>query len=67
MPVAISKMGLPIDELPVFEALFDEIVFRNYATQERYQISQQARLLASGETERQVIAQVAAAGYAIQR
>jgi TolB-like protein/cytochrome c-type biogenesis protein CcmH/NrfG len=67
MPLAISKIALPIDELPVFESLYDESTFRNYATQERYQISQQARLLAAGETEQEIIAQVKAAGYALQK
>jgi tetratricopeptide (TPR) repeat protein len=67
VPLAISKIALPIDELPVFESLFEESAFRNYATQERYQVSQQARLLASGETEKEVIAQVKAAGYTLHR
>jgi hypothetical protein len=65
VPLAISKIGLPIDELPVYESLFEESAFRNYATQERYQISQQARMLAAGETEKEIIAQVKAAGYTL--
>jgi TolB-like protein/lipopolysaccharide biosynthesis regulator YciM len=63
MPLAISKIALPIDELPIFESLYEESAFRNYATQERYQISQQARMLAAGETQNEIIAQVKAAGY----
>ncbi|HSD68859.1 MAG TPA: tetratricopeptide repeat protein [Woeseiaceae bacterium] len=63
MPLAVSKIALPIDELPVFESLYNEDAFRNYATQERYQLSQQARLLAAGETEREIVAQMKAAGY----
>jgi TolB-like protein/tetratricopeptide (TPR) repeat protein len=65
VPLAISKIALPIDELPVYESLFEESAFRNYATQERYQISQQARMLAAGETEKEIIAQVKAAGYSL--
>jgi TolB-like protein/Tfp pilus assembly protein PilF len=67
MPLAISKINLPIDEIPVFGSLFDDEGFRAYANQERYQIAQQARLLASGETEREIIAQVEAAGYTLHR
>ncbi|MCI0516800.1 MAG: hypothetical protein L0Y45_03100, partial [Woeseiaceae bacterium] len=63
MPLAVSKIALPIDDLPVFESLYNEDAFRNYATQERYQLSQQARLLAAGETEQEIVAQVKAAGY----
>lgn len=66
MPLAISKIALPIDELPVFESLYAEDAFRAYATQERYQLSQQARLLASGETEQEIVAQVRAAGYTLR-
>jgi TolB-like protein/Tfp pilus assembly protein PilF len=67
MPLAISKINLPIDEIPVFGSLFDDEGFRAYANQERYQIAQQARLLASGETEREIVAQVEAAGYTLHR
>ncbi len=67
MPLAISKIALPIDELPVYETLYEENAFRNYATQERYQISQQARMLAAGETEKEIIAQVKAAGYTLPK
>ncbi|MEQ9563759.1 MAG: tetratricopeptide repeat protein, partial [Woeseiaceae bacterium] len=67
MPLGISKICLPIDEIPVFESLVDDEGFRAYANQERYQIAQQARLLASGETEREIVAQVEAAGYTLHR
>jgi hypothetical protein len=63
-PLAISAISLPVDELPVFAALHDEESFQQYARQERYQIAQQARMLASGETEKQVAAQLTEAGFA---
>jgi TolB-like protein/tetratricopeptide (TPR) repeat protein len=62
-PLAISAIALPVDELPVFQALYDEEPFRQYARQERYRIAQQARMLASGETEREIKAQIEAAGF----
>jgi TolB-like protein/Tfp pilus assembly protein PilF len=62
-PLAISAISLPVDELPVFAALHDEESFQQYARQERYQIAQQARMLASGETEKQVAAQLTEAGF----
>jgi hypothetical protein len=62
-PLAISAIALPVDELPVFQALYGEESFRQYARQERYQIAQQARMLASGETEQEIKAQVEAAGF----
>lgn len=65
MPLAISTLALPVQELPVFEALREESAFKKYAEQERYQIAQQARALATGETYREVKAQVEAAGYAL--
>jgi hypothetical protein len=63
-PLAFSAIALPVDELPVFEALYDEEPFRQYARNERYQIAQQARMLASGETEQAIRVQVEAAGFA---
>ena len=63
-PLAISAIALPVDELPVFEALYDEEAFRQYARNERYQIAQQARMLAAGDTEQAIRAQVEAAGFA---
>jgi hypothetical protein len=54
---------LPVDELPVFQALYGEESFRQYARQERYQIAQQARMLASGETEQEIKAQIEGAGF----
>jgi TolB-like protein/Tfp pilus assembly protein PilF len=62
-PLAVSAIALPVDELPIFEALYDEEPFRQYARNERYQIAQQARLLASGETEKAIRAQVEGAGF----
>jgi hypothetical protein len=63
-PLAISAIALPVDELPVFEALYDDEAFRQYARNERYQIAQQARMLASGETEQAIKAQIEGAGFA---
>jgi hypothetical protein len=37
--------------------------FQKYARRERYQIAQQARMLASGETEQEIKAQIEAAGF----
>ncbi|HEX5766005.1 MAG TPA: tetratricopeptide repeat protein, partial [Woeseiaceae bacterium] len=62
-PLAISAIALPVDELPVFEALYGEEPFRQYARQERYQIAQQARMLASGQTEQEIKAQIESAGF----
>jgi TolB-like protein/Tfp pilus assembly protein PilF len=62
-PLAISQIGLPVDELPVFEALYGEESFRQYARQERYQIAQQARMLASGQTEQEIKTQIERAGF----
>ncbi|HEX7720113.1 MAG TPA: tetratricopeptide repeat protein, partial [Woeseiaceae bacterium] len=62
-PLANSSVGLPVDELPVYEALYDEEAFRQYARQERYQIAQQARMLASGATENEIRAEIEAAGF----
>ena len=61
--MAISAIALPVDELPVFQALYDEEPFRQCARPERYRIAQQARMLASGETERKIKAQIEAAGF----
>jgi TolB-like protein len=63
--IMISPIALPLDELPVFEALHDEDLFRRYATRERYRVAQQARMLASGETRQEIVAQLQAAGYSL--
>jgi hypothetical protein len=63
MPLSGTVIALPADELPVFEALYDTELFQRYATQEKYRIAQQARMLASGETEAEIIADAKAAGY----
>ena len=47
----------------MFQALYDEEPFRQCARPERYRIAQQARMLASGETERKIKAQIEAAGF----
>lgn len=65
MPLAISAIALPVDKLPVFDALYDKEPFRKYAMQERYQIARQARMLAAGETHQEIEAKVNAAGYAL--
>jgi hypothetical protein len=65
MPLAITAIALPVDELPVFSALFDEEPFKKYAMQERYQIARQARMLAAGETLQEIKANVSAAGYVL--
>lgn len=62
-PLAISAIGLPVDELPVYQALYEEESFRQYARQERYQIAQQARMLASGATESEIREEIEAAGF----
>ena len=58
-----SAATVPLLGLPVFEALYDTELFQRYATQEKYRIAQQARMLASGETEAEIIADAKAAGY----
>lgn len=63
--IMISPITLPVDELPVFEALYDEEPFRQYATRERYRIAAQARMRASGETRQQIMAEVEAAGFTL--
>ena len=63
MPLAENPLGVAVDESPVFEALYQEDVFKEYARRERYQIARQARLLAAGETEAEVLAEVEAAGF----
>jgi hypothetical protein len=65
MPLAITAIALPVNELPVFAALFDEEPFKKYAMQERYQIARQARMLAAGETLQEIKANVSAAGYVL--
>lgn len=67
MPIGAAKIVLPVDELPVFEALYDEPEFKAYAAQERYETARQARLLASNETGREVLAQLEEAGYSLGR
>ena len=64
--IMISPIALPVDELPVFEAIYDEAVFQHYASREHYRVAAQARMLASGETAQQVIAEVEAAGYTLR-
>lgn len=64
--IMISPIALPVDELPVFEAIYDEEVFRQYASREHYRVAAQARMLASGETAQQVLAEVEAAGYTVR-
>jgi TolB-like protein len=65
MPLAITEAALPVDKLPVFSALYDEELFQKYAMQERYEIARQARLLAAGETQQEIQAEVNAAGYVL--
>jgi len=65
--IIISQIALPVDELPVFEALHGEPAFQRYASRERYRIAAQARMLASGETRKQIKAEVEAAGYVLSR
>ena len=65
--IMISPMALPVDELPVFEALNGEPAFQRYASRERYRIASQARRLASGETRALIEAEMEAAGYALNR
>jgi TolB-like protein len=64
-PIMISAIALPVDELPVFAALYDESPFREYATGERYRVASQARMLASGDTREEIIADVDATGYTL--
>ena len=61
--IIISPIALPVDELPVFEALQEMEPFQQYATRERYRVAAQARMRASGETRQQIMAEVEAAGY----
>ena len=63
-PVAIA-LGLPVDDLPIFESLAEEESFKKYAANERYRIAQQARMLASGETAQEIARQVEIAGYTL--
>ena len=65
--IIISPISLPVDELPVFEALYDQEPFQKYAAHERYRIAAQARMRASGETRQQIVAEVEAAGYKLSR
>ena len=67
MTLGIAEIILPIDQLPVFEALYDTPEFQEYAKNERYQTARFARILASNETEREVIAMVEDAGYTMGR
>ena len=67
MPLSGSVIALPIDELPVFAALFGADEFQHYATQENYRLAQQGRMLASGETEVEILADMKTAGYAMRR
>ena len=67
MTLGVAEIILPIDELPVYEALYDEPEFQEYAKYERYQTARFARMLASGETDREITAMVEDAGYTIGR
>ena len=62
MPLGFGG-GAGIDESPIFENLRDEPAFAEYARRERYELARQARLLASGETEQEIIVAVEAAGF----
>jgi TolB-like protein len=64
-PVAISLLSLPVDDLPIFSELLDEEPFTKFAANQRYRIAQQARMLASGETEMEIQRQVESAGYTL--
>jgi len=64
-PVTISTLSLPVDELPIFQALIGEEAFTKFASNQRYRIAQQARLLASGETEQEIRQQVELAGHTL--
>lgn len=64
-PVALSALALPVDNLPIFASLADDETFTRFAAQERYRIAQQARMLASGETEKEIKLQVEMAGYSL--
>jgi TolB-like protein/ribosomal protein S10 len=67
MTLGIAPIVLPIDQLPVFEALYDTPEFQEYAKNERYQTARLARMLASNETEQEVIAMVEDAGFTMGR
>lgn len=67
MTLGVAEIILPIDQLPVYEALYDTPEFQEYAKYERYQTARFARMLASNETDREVIAMVEDAGYTIGR
>ncbi|NCF71984.1 MAG: hypothetical protein GWP67_00645 [Gammaproteobacteria bacterium] len=64
-PVAISVLSLPLDDVPIFEELIGEESFTKFAANQRYRIAQQARMLASGETEKEIQLQVKMAGYTL--
>lgn len=61
--LGVSPLSVAVDELPIFERLYDESAFQAFAREERYEIARQARLLASGETEQEIVAEMEAAGY----
>lgn len=63
MPVALTKLGLPVDSVPVFDALYETAAFKQYAEQGRYRIAQQARNLDSGAAREELVAEIRAAGY----
>jgi len=65
MPLAANPLAVTVDESPVFVNLYDEPDFQDYARRERYEIARQGRLLASGDTEREVVASVEEAGYTL--
>lgn len=61
--LAISPLGSSVDELPIFDSIKDQEAFRSYVSQERYLIAQQGRMLASGETEKEIRLDVESSGY----
>lgn len=63
MPPKLTPIALPIDDIPIFANLSDSPVFQDYATHERYRLAQQAKMLASGETQQELTADLEAAGY----
>jgi len=65
MALAGNPLTVTVDESPVFTNLYDEPAFQDYARRERYEIARQARLLAAGETEQEVVSAVQDAGYSL--
>lgn len=63
MPPKLSAIALPIDDIPIFSNMHSSEVFKSYATNERYRLAQQAKMLASGETLENLVAEVEATGH----